>query len=767
LNTGLRQNVGLGYLISAAFFFITAVLVPGTALGDILSVYATDNFTTGTLKTTDQNGTESKLNIENINQLYNIYMNKNLFPNLVFDLGGQFGRNNSVIKGGGSALHSEENQYNLFTDVKLDVKPFSSSVGYYKRTDSSTSLGSTLANTDERYNFLFDWRPEPGLPSLDLNYSKDFNYDGRRLITDTSTDQLLLDLKDAPLKTVALSYDLNYIDGFDNLRGTESVLTTHSGRITYDDSFFKHRVNVAATYDIASQSVDTIGRKGLNSAVQLQLFPVHGLSGISDITTTNTPAMITLNENPALIDGGLAASAGINLGFNSGLVTVPAPPRQEWNIGLDFVTPTQLTSLTIWVDKDLSKIPDLFHWAIYTSNDNINWTKRFTVTAAPSDFSTLPLPHFIIHFPSAITPRFVKAVVKPLDSVDQTTIIVRGLTPASFNDIAVTELQAFIVKTATTSQAKISASEFSQHLDVTGRAKLLEKRDLFYDLSLFLANSSSSGGGAAQTNAFLSNGLTFNQKFGGIYTVNARAARNDNYLRLGHSTEYQYSAALSATPLATLSDAILYSGHYTTNPPLGNTSSTGTTNIQNSFFLYNTAILYPGINGLLNGGYTFGTLESGQSNQTMQGNVGLNLVPNPRMNMNLNYSITSSSLSGGNKRATSLTTYNALASATLTPVSALYLFASIQLSKTTTIQTLTNYGLNFSPFPGGELQFHFNYNETLGPETGEKTRTITPSLRWNIRPGATLDVTYQMQQSNLAALKTDSKILSSSLQVTF
>jgi hypothetical protein len=759
----LRQSVGLGYLISAAFFFITAALVPGTAAGDSLNVYTTDNLTTGSFKTTDQSGAVSKIDILNINQLYNIYMDKNIYPNLLFDLGGQFGRNNSAIKDG-TALHSEENQYNLFTDLKLNVKPFSSSLGYYKRTDSSTSLGSTLANTDERYNFLFDWKPEPGLPSLDLNYSKDFNYDGRRIITDTSTDQLLLSLKDAPLKTVELSYDLDYIDSFDNLRGTESILTTHSGRLTYDDSFFKKRVNVAATYDIESQTVDTINSVKGSSTVQLQVFPIHGLSGISDMTTANTPASIALGENPALIDGGLTASAGINLGFSSTLAT-GSPQQQEWNFGFDFITPARITSLTIWTNQDLSRISNLFTWDIYTSNDNKNWTEQFPITAAPSDFSTLPLPHFILHFPSAISSQYVKVVVKPLDITNQSAVLIDDPS-ANFNDIYVTEMQAFVTATTTTAgQTSISESELSQHLDLTGRAKLLKNRDLFYDLSLFLANQSSSGGVASQTTAFISNGLNFDQKFGGIYTLNARAARDDSYLRIGHGVEYQYSAAVSATPLATLSDSILYSGHYTISPPIPGTA--GTTNIQNSFFLYNTAILYPGLNGLLNGGYTFGTLETGQSTQTMQGNAGLTIVPNSMLSMNLNYSINSSSLSGGNMRASSLTTYNALASVSFTPVSALYLFGSIELSKSNTLQTLTNYGLNFSPFPGGELQFHFTYNETLGPEPGEKSRNISPSLRWNIRPGATLDVTYQIEQSNLTSLRTDSKILSSNLQVAF
>ncbi len=201
---------------------------------------------------------------------------------------------------------------------------------------------------------------------------------------------------------------------------------------------------------------------------------------------------------------------------------------------------------------------------------------------------------------------------------------------------------------------KVSRSLLTQHLNLNGRAKLLKSRDLFYDVTVFLANSSDSGVAGSQTNAFVSNGLTFDQKFGGIYTFNARAAREDNYQPAGHVVDYQYSAAISATPYATLNDSLLYSGHYNINPPGtttagGGTSSatTGTTTMQNSIFMYNTATLYPGINGLLNGGVTFATLETGQSDRTLQANAGFTLVPNSRVNLNLNYNITNSVPVGG------------------------------------------------------------------------------------------------------------------------
>lgn len=761
MNPCLRQTVSLGYIIAAAFFFTVAVIIPETVLADNLTLYTNYYYNLGTLKTTDQAGTETKTNIENLNQLYNIYIDKNIFPHLVFDAGGLFGRNNSAISTGGTDLHSAENLFNLFTDLKLNAKPFSSSIGYSKRTDTSTAQGTSFSNIDERYNALFDYKPEEGLPSFDLNYTKDFIHDGRRIFNDTSVDQLLLNLRYDPTRHLSLIYNYDYLDSFDNLRNSETTQTTHSGRITYDDSYFNNRANIAATYDISDQINESITGAGAGSVTQrVQLFPVHGLSGISDLNNPlQTPLMITLTEDTALIDGNLTASAGINLGLNSGLVTIPAPPRQEWNIGADFINPTQVNTLFIWVDKDLTKISDLFKWDIFVSSDNVTWTKEpFTVTVSASNFSTLPLPHFIINFPSAITSRFVKVVVKPLDSTDQATILVRGLVPANFSNIAVTELQAFQSQTVSSGSSRSTSESFlSQRLNLNARAKIFEKQNLFYDLSLFLSRSDP----GAITTAFLSNGLSYNQKFGGIFAFNSRVARDDSYLTNGHGVAYQYSAALGATPLATLQDALLYSGQYLTDP-------TGKSSVQNTVLLQNTAILYPGINAFLNGGYSFGTLTTGQSSDSLQASTGLTLVPNTRMTLNLSYSLTNSSVSAAaNLPATSNTFYTAVVSATYTPVNALYLFGSAQFNSVNSVLRITkNYGVNFSPFAGGQLQFTFSYNETLGPEPGEESRLITPSLRWNIRPGATLDVTYQIQHSKLTAQTSDSTILSSSLQIS-
>jgi hypothetical protein len=747
LRFGFRHPAGPGCIFLAAILFLGLVSLPKDAFADSLGLLVQEDYNSGDFKTTDLNGIATKTSFTNFEQLYNLSLNKLLFPNLGINAGGLFTKTTSTLNGISSPA---SDQYNAYANIQLNVTPFYSAIGYTRNVQATANI----SKTDERYDGTLSYRSDPELPTFFLNYSKDFAYDNTHLLFNTDTDDISMNIA-YNLKNLSTRYGLNYSDQLDKINDRDNTSLQQTADIAYGNTFFNKRVTVGADYNISSQTSELTGKLSGGQGLLLQLFPVHGLSGISDLNNpSQTPVMITLNENPALIDGNETATAGINLGLSSGLITIPPPPRQEWNIGADFVTPTQLSSLDVWVDKDLTKIISLFHWDVYTSDDNVTWAKKFTVTAAPSDFVTFPTPHFIINFPAALTTRFIKVVVKPLDINDQTTIIGNGLNPDDFRNIAVTELQAFISKTSNKPTTSASASILTQRFNLNSRTRILKSWNLYYEQALFMTMNS-----PGATTAFLSDGLSLYRKLSEIIMLNARAARLDNFLDTGHGVGYQYSAGLTATPLPTLSDSLIYSGHY-------NINADNTTNLQNSIFIYNTAALYTGIAANLGGGVTLGKVETGQNITSLQGNAAVSLVPNPELNVNLLYNISSSSSSGGGRASISTTNYLASASATYTPVSALYLFGSIGLQRNSNVlQTVENYGANFSPFPGGQLQLHFSYNETVGPASNEKSRLISPSLRWNIRPGAYLDLTYSIQEDKLAAQANDSNIFSADLKV--
>ncbi|MBP1777007.1 MAG: hypothetical protein H6Q86_3017, partial [candidate division NC10 bacterium] len=77
-----------------------------------------------------------------------------------------------------------------------------------------------------------------------------------------------------------------------------------------------------------------------------------------------------------------------------------------------------------------------------------------------------------------------------------------------------------------------------------------------------------------------------------------------------------------------------------------------------------------------------------------------------------------------------------------------------------------NYGLNWTPFPDGQLQFSFFYNENYYPD---RSTIIQPTLRWYLtsRRHSYLDLSYQRNRSESAGQKTETDIVSTSVKIYF
>jgi len=61
----------------------------------------------------------------------------------------------------------------------------------------------------------------------------------------------------------------------------------------------------------------------------------------------------------------------------------------------------------------------------------------------------------------------------------------------------------------------------------------------------------------------------------------------------------------------------------------------------------------------------------------------------------------------------------------------------------------------------------FSYNEAYNSSANQKDRTIVPSLRWNIRGGSYLDVSYLYLKSTSVSQSSDSRTFSSTLRFAF
>ncbi len=139
------------------------------------------------------------------------------------------------------------------------------------------------------------------------------------------------------------------------------------------------------------------------------------------------------------------------------------------------------------------------------------------------------------------------------------------------------------------------------------------------------------------------------------------------------------------------------------------------------------------------------------------------------MTLTLSYSDTNTNTSGGGKPNSS--TFSRTGDVTLAynPFDTVRLFVSLGITSESGRKTdfLQNYGINWSPFPEGNLQFNINYNENLRSADNSKERVFTPSVRWKITRKIFLDMSYLMIKTSSQSEKSDTNGFNTSLKVFF
>jgi hypothetical protein len=696
------------------------------------------NFTTSSTKSTDSSGNTVKTDSIGYNPRFSLAINTQIFPNINLSAGGLVEETVSRTSINGINTKSTGVNFRPYINLMWNSAPFTFGVGYNRREEYAKS-GDTpgLTNINDEYNAVIGWKPD-GLPSVDILLFRRNVYDKHRQFQDTTTDSVLLGVK-YTYKNLDVRYQASYDDQELKLIGLETKDLTQTGKITYSDSFFDRRVSFNATYNITRQDITTTSA-GKGGEVTLQAFPFAGLSINFDIIPPLALHSVTLNSNPALIDGNLTASAGIDIGLPP--LGGDTTPR---HMGLDLLNITEVNNLLVWVDRELPlNIANAFSWDIYTSSDNLTW--NFYMTISPAPFGQFQ-NRFELDFPSVNT-RYIKVVTRPLAPA--------VIGASSFPNIFITELQTFI-KRPVGDVKRTKTSNTSQFINVDAKTRILDIPLLYYDLSYFYSRSDPSG----LSQYTLSNGLSMNHRFNQVFSGTARVAREDSSQQGEKQWDYIYNATLTATPLRTLTNTLVFSGR------TGKTKE-GSSNAE-SLYLNNTAQLYQGIDVYLSGGLNYAKKETGEKTNGSDINFGSNIVPHRTLSLTLNYSYTTSDQSGGGKPSVSTYTGRGDFNVSFSPLRTLYLYGAWSILSQTNIKTsyLQNYALGWSPFPGGDLQFNFGFTETVRSEDRAKERSIGPSLRWKITNRSTLDVSYQMVKSSSVSQKSDTNAFSTRLQVFF
>ncbi len=690
-------------------------LLSGGAWAEGISGFVDESYSHSNSSTTDPAGNTQHFVSDQLTQRYRLTLDRSFFPLLRFSGGGLFEQSNAWRPATWSRTES------AFANLNLSGPILSGAAGYNYRVEKASVLtGPPPALVIEEPSLFAIWRPT-GLPAFSLRLSRPHNYDTLRVSQDVVTNLALFSATWSPVRHIDLLYTASYAEPIDRLHHTDSTSISQTGRVNYSNTFEGGITAVAAGAEVSNQR-SHVSSSGPGGTIATQQAPLAGLSLVE--TFPAIPTQDTLVANPALIDGNTTASANLDLGFSVAL----AGDTNARDFGVQFPDLLgKVNTFYLWVDRELpAQVSGAFRWTVFQSDDNFRWTE--VPIAGPVVFGVFQ-NRFEITI-ATTTARFLKVVTKPIDP--SVTLDKR------FSNIFVTELQLFLVTPvgATGWQSNTRAS-----FNTSARRQVFYP-NLFYDFGSILTLATVPGG-TPNYSYLVTNGLSYSRRLSPILLFNSRLARQDQGLSRSHEGLFLYSAALAATPLPTLSHNLVYSGQ-----TISNAQGFGTTN---SLSFFNRATPYRGI-GLLAG--ALATLVGSPSGQKLLSKgltFNASVQPNPKLTLGGTFAHSDTTISGGGGPRSSSASNRIDGSISFNPVPAFYVSAAISRVITRPRpQTFASGTLSFSPFAGGDLQLAMTYSETR-QQPGGTTRLFVPSVRWNIRAGTILSVSYSVLDSAASA----------------
>jgi len=757
-----RKAGWLAVLAGTAWTIFFFGYAPEMALADAIYGRVSLTYAHTSSTETDSTGTTTDSSFRSFFQQYNLTADEYLYPNLKLFASGMFQKVDGTSSTNGQGSWSDTSVIRPYIDLTLRTPVFTAGVNYNSvKTENKAMDTPNTTFTNEAYGGILGWKPE-GLPTLDAVLTRSYNYDDTRTVQNTMTDQVSIYSNYDPTKTVRMRYQGSYIDSQDHIKDVDSTTIANDIRIMYDDQYLRDRVTLSAYYDYGHSTTDiTTSGQG---TVNFQVFAVNGLSLNSDNLLTGT-----LLSSPFLIDNTLTGPTNATNNIGSATSTASPPDTTARNFGLQFPGATQMNTLDVWVYSVTGATLDTavpaylpapvagsFTWAVYTSTDNLNWQLYQTgVPAVYSINASLPgVGKFEITFPN-VTAQYIKVVVSPLSP------FAAGGQGRQFPGIYVTEIQAFIAMSAASVSGTTSST--TQLGSLSTRVAILKTPGLYYNFSYFLNEQSNQFSVTRYTT--MSNGLQIQHQFNPVFSGYAGVTQVNDTAPTGNTVSLQFNTQITAVPLRTLSHSLGFSTT-TRLAPTGRSNSA-------AFTLTNTAELYQNVTLFFNGGLgtTYG--ETDQKIDSDNYSLGLNLIPIKTLNITLSSSGQRSDLSGGGVPTTTQSNRTDELDLSFYPFPTLYLFGSWSLRMSTGTGTgqgtdrLSNYGLNWSPFPGGDLVFTFSYYETQRYADNSIDKSVIPTLRWNITKRTYALLTYNSTKSTSIFAESTTRTYTASLNMNF
>jgi hypothetical protein len=669
---------------------------------------------------TDEAGVTTRERIDALRQRYGLSLERSLTDYLAASAGGTLVDERGWRRTNGVWSDAHARSTSLFGRLSLGTPVLTVGLGVDRREQESLSPAAPSAVT-ESYVADASWRPV-GLPELQLRFSRVNTFDSPRRDRDVTTDSAQF-----ATRYRAPRNDVRFLVGWnravDHLRGSETSAIEEVVLATRTDELLRGRMSTYLSGTVQGRSTSTSARSA-GATVTRQQLPVQGFSGVLAAPTTAEDVQLT--PNPLVIDGNVAASAAVNVGF--GLAALNDRDARE--VGGRFADAvTDVNTIHVWFvpgagDRGLT--PEIARELARTarvlgSDDNQRWTD---VTLGP-----LPAPrpgeNRIELKIARSRARHLKVSLQPLP--------VGITTDVAFRDMFVSEVQFLLVLPIEEVPRRDSTALVSA--TAIARTMIVRSPELSHDVSASLSRRTD----PSLTTYTVVNGLSFRHNLSARVAANARAARQDLDDGGGHEGSWQWNAALTGNPVPAAFWTLAYNG-----------STSGGDQVSHALSALGRADLYEGISAQANTSGSI-TTQGLRTTRSFQASGTTSLTPNAYVTLS-GGALYSRSVASDPIFGDTLTRFGRVdGSVSITPAPALSAVGTVSRVlvgvRPTTLATMQ---LNYFPLRG-EVQLAVAYSKTLDTQADATTEILSPSLHWTVRSGVSLDASYTLLESDAPA----------------
>ena len=670
----------------------TALLLPGTLRADQIKLLGDWTYFLSRIDTEDRDTQETIENrTDRLRQIYRLDLNKELFPTLTVDGGAQVEKTRQDNEFDDVETNTRDTVVMPYVDAELRTSLYSLVAGYRER--NARRSGNTIDGTEKdyltSYNLRGEWRPVD-LPRMELSYLHSERSD-KPLTNDRESDIYQFNSR-YEYRDYEFLYNFLRSEESNRMEETESQTNTHNGRVRYRRSYLDGRVTLNARLRAEYTDQTFSGDGDRDFAVS----PAGNSFFFIDSDTLP-------NNNDPAIDYRYEDFAD-NLDLNSDDI---------FDIGLDFGEAVRVDMLQLSLSAELdpnSNIDNTANWAVYVSDDQDTWQARAITEIEYLDDE-----------------RLLQIRFSPGAEHEYVMVVYSNIAPLAINqsgEVLVTSIQAFETRDIDDGS---TLRTHAHNVQVGVGWQATDKTKFNYDLNIQERDSNMFDDQRLR----LSNGLNVFHLFNETFTGSGRFSVTDTWEEWQHdSSNYNYSAKLNARYLETLNQSMIYSGSLVQDEQGDSTA--------NSVILRTNAELYQGWDASFDQGYSWQSPADDVDSESVFIRLQNSLSPHRRFSLLADYSIRWRRDEGENYQRTDSGRLRAL----WVPRDTISLTGEVQLRVSEgDEEVFWEYGANWLPLRDGSLQCSLSYSEEE-ELNGDRTRTFSPSLSWDITRYATLSLRY-------------------------